>query len=58
MPKYIVTQGPVEHDGKPFEEGAELSLPEAVAAPLVAAGAIEPKGKPAPAETPAETPAA
>lgn len=54
MPKYIVTQGPVEHDGKAYADEAELSLPEAVAAPLVAAGAIEPKAKPAAADAAAE----
>lgn len=43
MAKYIVTQGPIEHDGKTYVDEAEISLPEAVAAPLVAAGAVEPK---------------
>lgn len=58
MPKYLVTDGPVEHDGKPHATGDELTLTAEQAEGLVAAGIVEPTGKakaaPAPAPAQAE----
>ena len=41
MAKYVVTTGPVNHDGTVYEEGSELSLPEGTAAALVAVGVVQ-----------------
>lgn len=61
MAKYTVVLGPVEHDGKAYADGTRLEMPEALAAPLVAVGAIAATGKaaaaapaPAPASAPVE----
>lgn len=45
MATYIVINGPVEHDGKAFQDGEAVKLEESVAAVLLAAGCIEVKGK-------------
>lgn len=41
MTKHVVIQGPVDHDGARYEEGAEISLPEDAAAALVAVGVLQ-----------------
>lgn len=45
MPKYIVTQGPVEHDGKRYEDGDELDCKAEAAQPLLDAGIVLAPGR-------------
>jgi hypothetical protein len=52
MAKYTVVLGPVEHDGKIYADGLRLELSDALAAPLLAVGAVALNGK-APAPPPA-----
>lgn len=54
MPKFIVTDGPLEHDGKPYATGDELTLSAEQAEGLVAAGVLEGTSKAKPAPAPAE----
>ncbi len=51
MAKYVVSTGPVNHDGTVYEEGSELSLSEDTAAALLAVGVIQEvsKGRKTPA---------
>lgn len=53
MAKFLVIQGPLDHDGKVFEDGQTVDLKPEAAEPLVAVGVIEAQGKatPAPAAT-------
>jgi hypothetical protein len=40
--KFVVTIGPVDHDGARYEDGATIPVDGDAAAALVAAGVIEP----------------
>lgn len=45
MAKFIVVLGPVSHDGKQFDDGDEIELDRAGAAPLLAAKVVVEQGK-------------
>lgn len=45
MAKFIVVLGPVSHDGKQFDDGDEIELDRADAAPLLAAKVVVEQGK-------------
>lgn len=48
MPKFIVIQGPVEHDGQTYHDGDELNCKAEAAQPLLNAGVlVQPGRKPA-----------
>jgi hypothetical protein len=53
MPKYIVTNGPVEHDAKLLVDEGVLTLSEAAAAVMLAQGVLRPHGAPRPGAEPA-----
>jgi len=47
--KYVATRT-IEHDGKPYPEGSELTLPDDAVAALLEVGAIVRKNPPADAQ--------
>ncbi|MBX9736530.1 MAG: hypothetical protein K2X32_06350 [Phycisphaerales bacterium] len=52
MPKYIVTNGPVEHDAKRLDDEDEIDMTKAAAAVMLAQGVIRPAGTPKPGSEP------